>query len=409
MLKNVEDFIMGINNRKILNEVSTYAQIIRNERLRRHMTLEDASKDICSVSYLCKLENSTIKTNETFVKSLCERFSIDYDGINNAEIDNIVEDCIRNVFLKKDGEVDDLYKKIENLPFNSRTQLVKCFYLLQVGDYLKFDEEIKYLDNVKYTLTEIESITLIYLIVQYYILKHNYKEAYKYLKLSDLLKINNKYLKYLILEANIIVSYNINNYCRLINSYLKYEKIDTSCYPMGRKLLTKMINNAFVCNEYPNEVLDDINGLDLDVIPTDSKLDVLYYIMIIKIKNGNLEELFRDIINKSYYYDARFMGLLAYMAFLINKKSIYKELLTLLETYIFEDEDLIHQRFVYFIVLYVTSKNKDEVIKYMKEQILPYMNIEINPLYNSIYKKIYLQHTINASKYKESYYFLLNN
>ena len=103
------------------------------------------------------------------------------------------------------------------------------------------------------------------------------------------------------------------------------------------------------------------------------------------------------------------MGLLAYIAYMVNKKSLYKELLSLLETYVFEDVDAIHQKFVYFIVLYATSKNKDDVIKYLKEHINPHIETEINPIYNRIYKKIYLEHTVNASKYKESYYFLANH
>lgn len=409
MLKNKEDFIMGINSRKINNDSSTYAQIIRNERLRRHMTLEDASKDICSVSYLCKLENSTIKTNETFVRSLCERFCIDYDVIDKAEIENIVLEVIKYVFLKRDSDVEELYRKIENFPFNSKTQIVKCFYLLQRTDYQTFKQEVKYLDNIKYTLTDIESVALIYLVVLYYIGVHNYNEAYKYLKLADMIKINNKYLKYLLLEANILVSYNINNYCRLINSYIQYEHIDVTGYPLGRRLVAKMINNAFMCEEYPSEVLDDINNLDVQSVPCDSKLDIIYYMMIIRIKNGHLSELFREIVDKSYYFDARFMGLLAYIAYTINKKNLYKELLMLLETYVFEDVDAIHQKFVYFIVLYVTSKNRDDVIKYLKEHINPTIETEINPIYNRIYKKIYLDHTVSASKYKESYYFLANH
>lgn len=406
MLKNKEDFILGINHRKINNRASTYAQIIRNERLRRHMTLEDASKDICSVSYLCKLENSVIKTNETFVRSLCERFNLNYDSISTVEIENLVEEVVKLVFLKKDGEVEDLYQKNLNIPFNSGTQIVKCFYYLQKNKFKDFEEEVKLLDNIKYTLTDVESIALLYLIILYNMNKHNYLEAYNYLKLIDLIKINNKYLNYLILEANILVSYNINNYCRLINSYMEYDKYDMVGYPLGRKIISKMINNVFMSDEFPNEVLDDVNALDLSIIPIDSKLDVIYYIMIIRMKNGQLTNIFREIIDKNYCYDARFMGLLAYICYNVNKKSLYKELLSITENYVFDDVDTIHQKFVYFILLYSTTKNKDDIVKYMKDQINPYLDIEINPLYNKIYKKIYLEHLLSTSKYKESYYFL---
>ena len=42
----------------------------------------------------------------------------------------------------------------------------------------------------------------------------------------------------------------------------------------------------------------------------------------------------------------------------------------------------------------------------MKEQINPYLYDEVIPLYNDVYKEIYLDYMSNTSKYKESYYYL---
>lgn len=406
MIKNKEEFVLGLSTRKFEPVSSVCAQMLKNERLKRKMTLEEASRDICSVSYLCKLENSQIKTNDEYVKALCDRYSISYNTLSEATTVNYVDEVIKNVFLGKDSEIESLYEKVENLGFSSNIQIVKCFYYLQKNEYKQFENGIKALDDIKFTLNETEGATLIYLVILYNMMRFNYNEAYRYLKLLDLVKISNKKLHYLILEASIEIAYYTKNASRLFISYGEYEKIDYVGYPITRKVVTKMIYNAFICKEYPNEVLDDINLIDFNDIPGNARLDVAYFMTIIKMRRGNLFTIFKDIVEKTYYLDSRFMGLLACICYRINSTTLNKELLKLVEGFNFSSSDAVHQKFVCFILLYVTSKDKSDLIKYMKDQINPYMYEEVIPLYNDIYKEIYLEYMTDTSKYKESYYFL---
>lgn len=406
MIKNKEEFVLGLSTRKIESVSTVCAQMLKNERLRRKMTLEEASRDICSVSYLCKLENSQIKTNDDYVKALCDRYSISYNTLSEATTINYVDEVIKDVFLGKENEIELLYEKVENLGFSSNIQIVKCFYYLQKSDFKMFEDGIKALDDIKFTLNETEGVTLIYLVILYNMMKFNYNEAYRYLKLLDLVKVSNKKLHYLILEASIEIAYYTKNACRLFISYDEYEKIDYVGYPLARKIVTKMIYNAFICNEYPNDVLDDVNLIDFNDIPSNARLEVAYFVTLIKIRRGNLFKIFKDIVDKTYYLDARFLGIMAYICYKLNSTALYKELLKIVEGYAFSNNDSIHQKFVCFMLLYVSSKDKDDLIKYMKEQINPYLYEEVIPLYNEVYKNIYLEYMSGTSKYKESYYYL---
>lgn len=410
MLKNKEIFILGINKRKINNEVTTYAQIIKSERLKRHLTLEEASKDICSVSYLCKLENSTIKTNETFIKSLCERFSLNYNALNDAALDSVVNDLIKYLFYNRYSDLYALYEKVERLPSNSGAKLVKGFYYLFNHRYLDLEDEINKLDVIKFTLTESESILLIYLIVLYNIFIYNFLEAYHYLKLIDMIRIENKQLEYMLIEANILVSYNIDNSRRMLKAYEKYEMIGDVAYPIGRRLFIKMIYYSFLSKEYPYECIDDVNNININEVPNESKIDILYYKALINLNTisnkTKKNDLFRKIINEMNYLDARFLGLLAYICYKEDDEDYYKELMSICENYYFQDYDIIHQRFVCFILMYHTTKQKESILKYLKEEIVPIMKVEMIPLYRDVYRDIYSSLLVQNSKYKDAYYFI---
>ena len=98
MIKNKEEFVLGLSTRKLEPVSTVCAQMLKNERLRRKMTLEEASRDICSVSYLCKLENSQIKTNDDYVKALCDRYSISYNTLSEATTINYVDEVNPNEY-----------------------------------------------------------------------------------------------------------------------------------------------------------------------------------------------------------------------------------------------------------------------------------------------------------------------
>ena len=83
MITKLHKFVHSIQNNRKCNKNYLYSQIIRNERSRKKMTLQEISKGICSVSYLCKLEKNDIIPDESYVRAIFERANIDYNLVGN--------------------------------------------------------------------------------------------------------------------------------------------------------------------------------------------------------------------------------------------------------------------------------------------------------------------------------------
>ena len=76
-----------------------FAQMLKVERLKRNLTLQEAAEGICSVSYLSKLENHIIDNcNEALLRPLCERFDIDYDTVIKINDISRLKQCVNAYF-----------------------------------------------------------------------------------------------------------------------------------------------------------------------------------------------------------------------------------------------------------------------------------------------------------------------
>ena len=56
---------------------------IRGRRLKVSKTLASTVKEVCSVSYLCKLEKNNIKPNKLVLMELCSRLNLDDNQTKN--------------------------------------------------------------------------------------------------------------------------------------------------------------------------------------------------------------------------------------------------------------------------------------------------------------------------------------
>ena len=55
---------------------------IKNRRMNSLQTLEALSQDVCSVSYLCKVEQNKIEPNKAFLRELCSRLELSDDKVD---------------------------------------------------------------------------------------------------------------------------------------------------------------------------------------------------------------------------------------------------------------------------------------------------------------------------------------
>ena len=79
-------------------KVEAYNEIgleIKHRRERRGLTLEQVAGEICSVSYLSKIENSLIVANHFYLHELCKRVNLTDEEIDKLfSIEKYVEEAL---------------------------------------------------------------------------------------------------------------------------------------------------------------------------------------------------------------------------------------------------------------------------------------------------------------------------
>lgn len=408
MIKNLKKYIDFINERGTECKGSIYSQILKNERIKRNMTLNDLSEGICSISYLSKLENGTIKSNESFFIKLFEKVDINYNEINEENYDLILDETLKYYFNNDLNGLNNLFKKVKDLSYVVTNNIVKCFYFLKIRDYDAFIEAFKELSVIRETLGYFEANCYIFLAIEYYIKMYNFKKALYYLRSFELLENKNRYLTYLIIEANILVSAFLKVSSRLVVYYYKLIQISFAGYPNGRLMEMRMLYNLSISDEFSYDVLDDIESINFDLIPSDNRFNILFYIYLIKLKLTNYQTIFDDIYKNGYFIDSRFLGLLGYCAYWINKDENYRLIYEIIKEYTFENIDKLHQEFIYFILMYTSNVSNADIISFIRNEIIPHLNDVTYYLYNEIYVDVYMALLKDESHYKEGFNFLNN-
>ena len=93
----VTDMIQKVllSHRDINNNYNkTIGSMLKHSRLNKNLTLEDVSKDICSISYLCKVENNQIVPSEKNKPKLFERLEIKEEDLTYQNSDQWIKDIL---------------------------------------------------------------------------------------------------------------------------------------------------------------------------------------------------------------------------------------------------------------------------------------------------------------------------
>jgi len=402
MIEDVKKFIYGIKKRGVSSKGSIYAQIIKGERARQHKTLEEVAKGICSVSYLCKMENYSINPPINFVKTLFERMNLDYNAVSDEDFEFSLNNALCYYYEENDA-LDLMVERISKYDSSPSIKLIMCLYYLKHYEYDKLNDELTFLDEIKDTLGGLEALTLVYLALKYYIDVSHFDRAYQYLKCLDFIDVENKYLKFLLLDANLISSFHMKNYFRFVTYFNKIDLLEYSGYSFTKRIEAKMMYNVFRCLEYKNVVLEE-------VLADEYFLEgVIYYNLIVKIKCGLYDEVYNKIINDyKLNHESRFIGLLAYCAYRSNNNSYYQDILKITNTFVFKDCDKIHKNFIFFVLMIGHKINNLEIKDYLKKEFVPVVNKYYNYLYDEIYKEVYIKILGESSQYKEGFNFLIN-
>lgn len=407
MIENVEKYVESVKKRGLNKKGSVCAQIIKGERLKKHKTLEEVANGICSVSYLCKMENDVLTPPSDFMKTLFEKMELDYDVISHDDFENSLHKALE-FFYKESDELDELYYELKIYDSSVTIKLIKCLYNLKNKEYDQFIKDIQYLNTIKDTLGGLEALTFIYVVLKYYIDSSQYKQAFNYLQILDYIDIETKWLKFLLIEANLETSLHLCYINRFCNYYNLLNSFSYTGYDLEKKITADIMYKIIKSDEYIEEIIEDIKECKYNL----SNAKSIYYSMLLKVKlNFNIDF---KIIDENLFLDVKFVSLFAYnvlMNYLSEKISTSEDIKKLKQLYAninYDDQSKMDKMFVNFVLLVLEEQDENKILEFLRKEYVLTFNKYYHILFNDVYKKAYLYLLGEKSQYKEAYCFLLN-
>ena len=385
-----------------------YSQVIKSERIKHNMTLEEMAKGICSISYLCKLENQDIIPAEEYVKALFERVNVDYDNIDSNEAEKEFNNVLEFYFLCDFEKLRDYYLSLKFNIENANVSLIKCFYFLVEEKFDDFKREISILDDIKKSLRETQAIALIFLVGEYYWKTHQIKEAYKYMCCLEAIKISNDKIRKMALEQRVIVSYKMKNFPRMLDAFESLKKEYFLGYPSKRQIITELIIQGFKGKDYPEQSVASIERLNFNEVISLYDMDILYYKHLVLLIAKEYKHVYTEVFDYSLQTEPRFLALIGYCAYKLRIKEYEESFLKLKNEVVYRTNDTIHSKFIKFLELKFTSKKAYELLEYVRYDLIPYSYNYIFEFYNDIYREEYIEMLCKLSRYKEALMYVLN-
>lgn len=96
-----------IKQRKHLMEskYQSFGAAIKRKRIERNMTLEESAEDICSISYLSKIENNLLEPSPKYFHLLKERFDLNEELTVIDTFNNHVQTCLKYLIFRDEKEL----------------------------------------------------------------------------------------------------------------------------------------------------------------------------------------------------------------------------------------------------------------------------------------------------------------
>lgn len=155
---------------------------IKLMRQSQSKTLEQVSSDICSPSYICKIERNSIKGNHRCLEQICERLHISKNNIETLqELSSVMLDAVEFFYYDNDLKLKQIYNEVKEFN-NFRVKIIKLIYNIYFKNYLICQNLI--LELEKLTVSMSTSDILIYSLFKsiYQIKESSFEESVIILK-----------------------------------------------------------------------------------------------------------------------------------------------------------------------------------------------------------------------------------
>lgn len=406
MITKLEKFTQEIREGKHSTKGYQYSQLLKSARIKNNLTLEEVAKGICSVSYLCKVENQQLYPGNEYVKPLLERVDLDYESLILKEYSSEFKKAIKSYLYSDFDCISYIYNMVSNEEGNANVLLIRCIYFLMTKKFQDFKDTISILDSIKKSLENNQSILLIFLVAEYYYAIGKINEAHRYALCLEIIKVEDMDLNILILEQKIKVSFYKKDFPRLFIYYKMYNDYVYLGYPNERKLIIDLIMCEFKAEAFKDECLDATKRISVDNCCEYDKLNILYHKYLVLLKINQYNTVYVDIINNYLYKDDnRFLSLLAYIVYKNPEKVKQLEFIKNIENISLDEED-INIKFIKFVKNKIQIGKSYDFIEFIKYEVIPFSKQYYHPLFNKIYSKEYIKALCKLSKYKDATLYL---
>lgn len=205
---------------------------IKLRRCAKELTLAELAEDICSVSYLCKVEQSQIKPNLLSLHDICAKLDIDSDTLDVLmSLEKVLNEMVNAYFEKDANKIKKIYLSGKSLE-NYRYKIVELIYHIFNHEYVDAYEITKALNTV---ISSLDDMDLLVYTVFFNILNFNLipsSDIYEELKILSKIYSVNDNLNYLIDTLKIKCLFIMNSPLivkridELSNEYLRIARFD---------------------------------------------------------------------------------------------------------------------------------------------------------------------------------------
>lgn len=350
MKKNifVEEFA-----RRGRNDDNAYSMLgteLKRVRTSQSQTLSSVAGDLCSVSYLCKIEKAQLKPNRYMLNEICKKLNLSEPQVQLLfELHGLLLKMVEYYYLDDLRGLEEVYKQC-NVFDNYRTKLISLIYCISVyklEEATGISKELFKITNVMRN-DELSIFMVFYSILKYY--EEEYQETLDNLRSIQSLGENDNAL------------FKIAKLCSL-ECYIKLNS------PMALLSCQELIDTFLKASEF--EKADYVRYLQGLYLIKNSMLDVackeISYIRNHQLKNSL--ELFLDVVKhqlkeSEYYSDLRpYFQLLS--IYIFDRKNYLAAFIAM------DKSDYYDCDFNYNIINYLTLSEDEERLTELTRIIIP--------------------------------------
>lgn len=332
------------------NAYSMLGTELKRVRTSQSQTLSSVAGDLCSVSYLCKIEKAQLKPNRYMLNEICKKLNLSEPQVRLLfELHGLLHKMVEYYYLEDSRGLEEVYKQCSVFD-NYRTKLISLIYCISVFKLTEANTISKELFKITNVMRndELSIFMVFYSILKYY--EEEYQET-----LDNLRGINS------LGESNLIL-YKIAKVCCL-ECYMKLNS------PMALILCQELIDAFLKTSEF--EKADYVRYLQGLYLVKNSMLDLaskeLAYIRNFQMKNSLqlfLDFAMHQLKNSEYYTDLRpYFKLLS--IYIFDKKNYLSAFIEMDKNSYFDCD------FNYNIISYLTLSEDEERLSELTRIIIP--------------------------------------